>query len=73
MTLTEKKKALQMYKKEVRENQILRDLLSEINHVLDNDYFNKHKNYDDVIPFVLHRINRVTFKIVKNTLINRGK
>ena len=62
MTLTEKKKALQMYKKEVAENQLLKDQLIEIKHVLTNDYFLKHKNYDDVIPFIIHKVNETLKK-----------
>lgn len=35
MTLTDKKKALQMYKKEVTENQLMKGLLIEIIQILD--------------------------------------
>jgi len=62
MTYEDKKKLMQLYKKEVTENQVMRDQLIEIKHVLTNDYFLKHKNYDDVIPFIIHKVNQTLEK-----------
>tara|TARA_R100001369_G_scaffold5969_1_gene16352 strand:+ start:565 stop:762 length:198 start_codon:yes stop_codon:yes gene_type:complete len=62
MTLTDQIQALKMYTKEVTENQVMRDQLIEIKHVLTNDYFLKHKNYDDVIPFIIHKVNQTLEK-----------
>ena len=65
MTLQDKKEALKMFKKEVIINQIYRDQLEEIKHVLTNEYFLKNKNYDDVIPFIIHKVRQTLDKGVK--------
>jgi len=62
MTLTEKKKALQMYKKEVTENQVMRDLLIEIIQTLDIEYFREVQSTKNSIGLIRSNIDHILNK-----------
>ena len=62
MTLTEKKKALQMYKKEVTENQVMRDLLIEIIQTLDIEYSREVQSTKNSIGLIRSNIDQILNK-----------
>jgi len=62
MTLTEKKKALQMYKKEVTENQVMRDLLIEIIQTLDIEYSREVQSTKNSIGLIRSNIDHILNK-----------
>ena len=62
MTLTEKKKALQMYKKEVTQNQVMRDLLIEIIQTLDIEYSREVQSTKNSIGLIRSNIDQILNK-----------
>ena len=62
MTLTEKKKALQMYKKEVTQNQVMRDLLIEIIQTLDIEYSREVQSTKNSIGLIRSNIDHILNK-----------
>tara|TARA_R110000764_G_scaffold78102_1_gene155858 strand:+ start:342 stop:530 length:189 start_codon:yes stop_codon:yes gene_type:complete len=62
MTLTEKKKALQMYKKEVTQNQVMRDLLIEIIQTLDSEYSREVQSTKNSIGLIRSNIDQILNK-----------
>ena len=62
MTLTEKKKALQMYKKEVTQNQVMRDLLIEIIQTLDSEYSREVQSTKNSIGLIRSNIDQIINK-----------
>ena len=62
MTLTEKKKALQMYKKEVTQNQVMRDLLIEIIQTLDSEYSREVQSTKNSIGLIRSNIDHILNK-----------
>ena len=51
MTYEDKKKLMQLYKKEVTENQVMRDLLIEIIQTFDSQLFSDVQNTDTPSAF----------------------
>ena len=62
MTLTEKKKSLQMYKKEVTQNQVMRDLLIEIIQTLDSEYSREVQSTKNSIGLIRSNIDQILNK-----------
>ena len=58
MTYEDKKKLMQLYKKEVTENQVMRDLLIEIIQTFDSQLFSDVQNTDNPVGFLRSKVDR---------------
>ena len=58
MTYEDKKKLMQLYKKEVTENQVMRDLLIEIIQTFDSQLFSDVQNTDNPVGFLRSKVDQ---------------
>jgi len=58
MTYEDKKKLMQLYKKEVTENQVMRDLLIEIIQTFDSQLSSDVQNTDNPVGFLRSKVDR---------------
>lgn len=58
MKYEDKKKLMQLYKKEVTENQVMRDLLIEIIQTFDSQLFSDVQNTDNPVGFLRSKVDR---------------
>jgi len=58
MTYEEKKKLMQLYKKEVTENQEMRDLLTEIIQTFDALLYSDIQNTDNPVGFLRSKVDQ---------------
>lgn len=58
MKYEDKKKLMQLYKKEVTENQVMRDLLIEIIQTFDSQLFSDVQNTDNPVGFLRSKVDQ---------------
>ena len=62
MTYEDKKKLMQLYKKEVTENQEMRDLLIEIIQTFDSQLYSDVQNTDNPVGFLRSKVDQLLNK-----------